>query len=136
MKFVLLLCFALMSLFALPYAIAQTSTPVQSHGVRDGTTWKNNSGKKVTVKIKAQTNGNMSVEYTDQNGATGSTTSGTPHSGGGVSESPPVTVGTDTYRIHRGRVQWLNPATGHYADMHQPSGGNSISVRTPVVMSP
>lgn len=115
MKLILLMLLAVL----LPFAAAQQGATQQS-GVKDGSTWQDNGGKfKVTVTVRAQTNGNLSIEYTDSQGNTGSTPSGTPAPGGGCSESPAVTVGSKVLRIRNGRVQMQMPA-GHWTDLHQP----------------
>jgi hypothetical protein len=134
----LLWCVTLLLLALVPLSTAQQTPVAQRGGVKDNTTWKNNSSKKVTVKVTAQTNGNLKVEYTDKDGKTGSTTSGTPAVGGGVSESPAVAVGNDEYRIKKGRVQWKN-AAGLWVDMYEGTGsggGTGFSDRAPVLTLP
>jgi len=102
-----------------PTALAQTQDVAQQKGVMNKSTWKtsNVTGKKVTVGLKAQTSGRIEVTFTDKHGNTNKTDEGTPNPYGGCSDCKQVLVGEDWYRIKNNKVQWKNPATGHWVDM-------------------
>lgn len=98
-------------------AIGQApATPVGTPGVEDGTCWKNSSGNEVTVSVAGTTSGGQDVTFTE--GSNSGTAVGTPDPDGGCADSSSVSVGSESYRVKDGKVQWKNDS-GTWINMYE-----------------